>query len=88
MSEKSSLSIVPKSSRRTWIIDQLLDAMKSDEIFHTIDYRKKKESYIKQYMHQIIKRRLVEIHRHITPKGGSGSDPVFGFLRVVATSQA
>ncbi|MBA3018774.1 MAG: hypothetical protein KJ550_01345 [Proteobacteria bacterium] len=67
MSKKESLSVVPKSERRTWIIEQLLSAIKSDEIFHTLDYRNKTEAYIKQYMHQILKRCLLEIHRRISP---------------------
>lgn len=56
-----------KSARRTKIMDQLLEAMKSDEIFKTLDYRRKPESYIKQYMHQLLKNRLVDIHRGLYP---------------------
>jgi hypothetical protein len=67
MTEKGCLSVAQKSDRRTWIVDQLLGAMKSDEIFETLDYRRKNENYIKQYMHQILKNRLVEIHRRLSP---------------------
>ena len=66
MPKRDSGSATTKSSRRTWIIDQLLDALQGDEIFKTIDYRRKTENYIKQYMHQPLKRRLVEIHRRST----------------------
>ena len=61
-------SSTTKSARRIKIIDQLLDVMKSDDIFRTLDYRHKKESYIKQYMHQPLKARLIEIHRSLSPK--------------------
>ncbi len=67
MTEKTSLGMAQKSERRTWIIDQLLDAMKSDELFKTLDYRRKKESYIKQYMHQLLKGRLVQVHERLAP---------------------
>lgn len=67
MTAKSGLGVVQKSERRTWIVDQLLSAMKSDEIFQTLDYRRKKESYIKQYMHQLLKRCLVGVHERLTP---------------------
>jgi len=67
MSVRTSLSVPNKSERRTWIVDQILAAMMSDEIFKTLDYRHKRESYIKQYMHQIIKRKLAEIHARLTP---------------------
>ena len=68
MSERKTFTIAQKSERRTWIIDQLLVAMKSDELFKTLDYRRKKESYIKQYMHQLLKNRLLEVHRRLAPK--------------------
>jgi hypothetical protein len=61
-------SSTTKSARRTKVIAQLLDAMKSDEIFRTLDYRHKRESYVKQYMHQPLKARLIEIHRTLSPQ--------------------
>lgn len=66
MTEKASLNVVQKSERRTWVVDQLLEIMKSDEIFKTLDYRRKNETYIKQYMHQLLINRLVEVHRRLT----------------------
>ena len=68
MAKKAALGMAQKSERRTRLIDQLLDAMKSDELFKTLDYRRKNESYIKQYMHQLLKTRLVEIYKEATPK--------------------
>lgn len=68
MTEKTSLSVVQKSERRTWVIDQLLEVMKSDDLFDTLDYRRKNEAYIKQYMHQLLKHRLVEVHRRLAPQ--------------------
>jgi hypothetical protein len=56
-----------KSAKRGMIVEQILDALKSDEIFTTLDYKHKSESYIKQYMHQPLKRRLVEVHRQLAP---------------------
>ena len=67
MSGRRSLSIATRSAKRTKILDQIMDALKSDEIFQTLDYRRKNESYIKQYMHQPLKRRLVDIHRELSP---------------------
>ncbi len=65
--------LATKSERRTWLIDRLLDAMKSDELFQTLDYRHKNEAYIKQYMHRLIKEGLVEIHRRLSPSTKSES---------------
>jgi hypothetical protein len=73
MIEKGNLPVARKSERRTWIIDQILDAMKSDEIFKTLDYRRKNENYIKQYMHQIIKNHLLEIHSRLSPNQQKGT---------------
>lgn len=66
-SDRAELGIVAKSGRRTRIVDGLLKAMTGDDIFRTLDYRKKSESVITNYMHQPLKRGLVEIHRQLTP---------------------
>lgn len=57
-----------KSGRRTAVVDQILDVLRSDHIFNTLDYRKKSEAYVKQYMHQPLQARVVEIYRSLTPK--------------------
>ena len=56
-----------KSARRTKIVDGIMTALKSDVIYKTIDYKKKKESSIKQYMHQPFIAALNKLHRELTP---------------------
>ena len=56
-----------KTSRRIKIINQLMEALRSDEIYKTIDYRRKTEDYIKSYMHKIILNKLMDIHNDISP---------------------
>ena len=45
----------------------MLSALKSDQIFDTLDYRRKKEAYIAQYMHQPLLARLEDVHRTMSP---------------------
>ncbi len=70
MTGRLTLGVAQKSERRTWIVERLIEGMKSDEIFKTLDYRNKKESYIKQYMHQLLKRSLIDVHIRLSPKAG------------------
>ena len=59
--------IAKKSELRTWVVDQVLDALSSDHIFKTLDYRRKTEAYLKQYMHQPLLAALVKHHRELSP---------------------
>jgi len=56
-----------KSELRTWIVDQIVDVLRSDHIFTTLDYRQKTESYLKQYMHQPLQRRMAKIVERVQP---------------------
>ena len=58
----TKIKTAAKSAKRTAIVDQILDALRSDTIFRTLDYRKKSEAYLKQYMHQPLLARLAEVH--------------------------
>ena len=68
MSGPRSRGVATKSARRTKLVDEILEALKGDQIFHTLDYRKKSESYIKQYMHQPLLARLKDLHSDLAPK--------------------
>lgn len=65
--DRAQLEIVAKSERRTRIVDGLLKAMTCDDIFQTLNYKNKSEAKITNYMHQPLKRGLVDIHRELTP---------------------
>ena len=67
MSGRTPRPLAKKSTKRTQIIEDIVGALKGDDIFHTLDYRRKSEAYIKQYMHQPLKRRLVGVHRRLSP---------------------
>ena len=60
--------VTKKSARRTMIVDGIMDLLKSDVVYKTIDYRRRKEAWIKQYMHQPFIAKLEEIHRRLDPK--------------------
>lgn len=59
--------IAKKSELRTWVVDQVLDALSSDHIFKTLDYRRKTEAYLKQYMHQPLQQRMAKIVERVQP---------------------
>lgn len=56
-----------KSARRTMIVDGIMDLLQSDIIYDTIDYRRRKEAWIKQYMHRPFIAKLKEIHANLSP---------------------
>jgi len=64
----SEIRMAQKSIRRTKIIDQILETLKSDDIFKTLNYRNKSETYINQYMHQPLIQSLMRIHRDENPR--------------------
>ncbi len=57
-----------KSELRTWIVDQILNAIRGEDIFSTLDYKKKNEAFLKQYMHQPLQRCMLDIVRRVYPK--------------------
>jgi hypothetical protein len=60
--------VTKKSARRSMIVDGIIELLKSDVVYKTIDYRHRKEAWIKQYMHQPFIAKLKEIHRRLDPK--------------------
>ena len=58
-------SYAPKSARRTRVVDSILACLGSDQIFKTLDYRRKSEAYIKQYMHQPLQSCLLGLYREL-----------------------
>ena len=56
-----------KTQRRVMIIDEIMELLKSDIIFKTINYKKQWEKEIKQYMHRPLIDRLKEIHQKLSP---------------------
>ncbi len=65
---RQSTGTARKSARRVRVVFQILDVLMSKHIFTTLNYRQKSEAYIKQYMHQPLQDRLIEVHRELTPK--------------------
>lgn len=68
MAGKRARGIATKSELRTWVVDQVLETLQSDHIFRTLDYRRKSESYLKQYMHQPLKQRMAAIVERVHPR--------------------
>ena len=60
--------VTKKSTRRILIVDGIMELLKSDVVYKTIDYRRRKEAWIKQYMHQPFIAKLSEIHRQLDAK--------------------
>ena len=54
-----------KSQRRITIVDSILDVLSSKQIFDTLDYRHKKEGYLKQYMHQPLVEAVKQLYRDL-----------------------
>ena len=52
MSSNRSRGTEKKSAKRTKVVDEVMAALSDDRILNTLDYRKKSEAYLKQYMHQ------------------------------------
>ena len=70
MADKRARGVAAKSDRRAKIVTTLMRTLKGDQIFHTLDYRRKSEAYIKQYMHQPLHATLMELYRELTPDVG------------------
>ena len=68
MSATVATHLPRKTTRRCTIIDGLVVALKSKDLYEVLNYRQKSESSIKQYMHQIVKSALVDIHRELDPR--------------------
>ena len=58
MSSNRSRGTAKKSAKRTKVVDEVMAALSDDRILNTLDYRKKSEAYLKQYMHQPLQRRI------------------------------
>ncbi len=67
----SQISYTSKSKRRTYIVDAIAECISSDKIFNTLDYRRKSEAFLKQYMHQPLQACLKKLYQE---SGGSLSE--------------
>jgi hypothetical protein len=67
MLSKRARGIAKKSERRKWVVDQIMATLSDDRIFTTLDYRRKSESYLKQYMHQPLQARMITICKTMFP---------------------
>lgn len=67
---RRSMGVTAKSVRRTSLVDGIIAALKGEQIFRTLDYRRKSEAYLKQYMHQPLLQAVKELHRRLSPKLG------------------
>lgn len=65
--DEGKLRSAKKSARRVKIIDDILDVLKSDSIFRTIDYHTRSESYIKQFMFQPLLAGIERLYREFQP---------------------
>jgi hypothetical protein len=70
MADKRARGVAAKSDRRAKIVATIMRTLKGDQIFHTLDYRRKSEAYVKQYMHQPLRAMLMAMHRELTPDVG------------------
>ena len=52
-----------KSKKRIKIVESIASAISSKKIFDVIDYRRRNEDYIKQYMHQPLLAELESLYR-------------------------
>lgn len=50
-----------KTALRVEIVDRIMECLKGEQIFNTLDYRRRSESYLKQYMHQPLQACLVDV---------------------------
>lgn len=60
--------VAPKTDLRVWIVDRIMSCLQGDNIFHTLDYRRRSESYLKQYMHQPLQAAMLEVMDRIDPR--------------------
>jgi hypothetical protein len=62
--------ITTKSAIRTRIVDTILEALSHEDIYRTIDYKRQRESAIKQYMHRYLKDAVREVIKELNPTLG------------------
>ena len=67
MVNKRAMRIARKSTRRQWIVDEILKTISAERIYRTLDYRHKSEAHIKQYLHQPLKSRVNSICKKLWP---------------------
>ena len=60
--------VARKTSRRIWMVDEILACLRGDNIFHTLDYRNRPESYLKQYMHQPLQHCMNVLAKRFYPR--------------------
>ena len=68
MAARKKIRVRPKTELRVFIVDEILDTLRGDNIFRTLDYRNKSEPYLKQYMHQPLQQRMVKIVHRMDPR--------------------
>jgi hypothetical protein len=59
--------LAKKSTQREWVVDEIIKTLSDYKIFTTLDYRRKNEAYLKQYMHQPLQAKLLQICRKLNP---------------------
>ena len=64
---KRARGVTQKSARRTVLVDGVMSALKSDYIFQTLDYRRRSENYLKQYMHRPLLKAVERLHSTLSP---------------------
>lgn len=63
-----------KTAKRVKIVNKIMDILKDDEIFSTVDYISKGEDYIKQFMYPKLKEAIIDIHQNILKEGNKPID--------------
>ncbi len=57
--------LASKTKKRIAIVNKIMDVLRDNEIFSTIDYVSKNEDYIKQFMYPKLKEAIIDIHQNI-----------------------
>jgi len=65
---RTTFGVARKSAARVGVVDAVMKSLCHEHTYRTLDYRKKSESYLKQYMHQPLQRAMVEICRTLEPR--------------------
>lgn len=68
MSVITKLGVARKSDARVGIVDAVMGSLCHEHTYRTLDYRRKSESYLKQYMHQPLQRTMSEVWRTLRPR--------------------